>query len=384
MNRRQILLSIPIVLLGNHLVKQAAASSGKQERNMCDDDISKPIPAQKPACPVITEKWDLWRIATCLRGANIWQARVTPDDGMGPGPVGPPYLSNDLPELAAWGANYVNISHPGIFNEIAEANPKYHFDQPVFDNLDQLIERCDRAGMFAVVAFRTGPGRAEEVFDGNKLAPMWNSPEARDAWVNMWYEAALRFKDKKNVIGYDLMVEPETKDHKMWNELAGRIITAIRRVDSKTPILFEAADWSTVDSLPCAGQFDDSKIVYAVHQYEPFSYTHQKQNAHKPYPGGLESLYERINAFKDHRRVVIAVNEFGVMRWSPGASPFLERQIDLIERIGAGHALWLWETSFPINYDEFNYRHASNDLINTIKRSWGHNRIQLRDVKSKF
>lgn len=384
MNRRQILRSLPVILWGGHLVKQIAASPRKRGRDMCDEDISKPIPPRKPTCPAITDKWDLWRVATCLRGANIWQARVTPDDGMGPGPVGPPYLPNDLPELASWGANYVNISHPGVFNEDPESNPKYHFDQPVFDNLDRLITRCDQAGMFAVVAFRTGPGRPEEIFDGNNLSPLWNSPEARDAWVSMWRETATRLKNRKNVIGYDLMVEPETKDHRMWNEMAGRIIGAIRSVDTRTPILVEAADWSTVDSLPCAGRFDDSKIVYAVHQYEPFNYTHQDQNANKPYPGGLESLYQRISGFKDNRRAVIAVNEFGVMRWSPGAVQFLERHIDLIERIGAGHALWLWETSFPLNYDEFNYRHAPRELINAIKSNWSNNRIRLNDVKSKF
>jgi hypothetical protein len=351
---------------------------------MCDDDISKPLPTQKPTCPAITEKWDLWRAATCLRGANIWQTRVTPDDEMGPGPIGPPYRPNDLPELAAWGANYVNISHPGVFNEIPEANTRYHFDQAVFDNLDQLITRCDEADLFVVVAFRTGPGRTEEVFDGNSLAPMWSSPEARDGWVNMWQEMSSRLKSRKNVIGYDLMVEPETKDHKTWNELARRIISAIRREDTKTPILVEAADWSTVDSLPCAGRFDDSKIVYAVHQYEPYSYTHQKQNAHKPYPGGLESLYQRINGFKDKRRAIIAVNEFGVMRWSPGAIQFLETEFDLIEKLGAGHALWLWETSFPLNYDEFNYRHASSELINCIKKNWSQNQVRLHDVKSRL
>jgi hypothetical protein len=351
---------------------------------MCDDDISKPLPTQKPACPAITEKWDLWRAATCLRGANIWQARVSPDDGMGPGPVGPPYRPTDLPDLAAWGANYVNISHPGVFNEIPDANPAYHFDQTVFNNLDQLITRCDQADLFVVVAFRTGPGRAEEVFDGGSTAPVWSSPDARDAWVNMWQETANRLKGRKNVVGYDLMVEPETKDHKTWNDLATRIITAIRREDPKTPILVEVADWSTVDSLPCAGRFDDSKIVYAVHQYEPYKYTHQKQSANIPYRGGLESLYQRINGFKDNRGAVIAVNEFGVMRWAPGASRFLETEFDLIERLGACHALWLWETSFPLNYNEFNYRRASPELINTIKRNWGDNRIRLKDVKGKF
>src|SRR5438270_7370811 len=61
----------------------------------------------------IREKFDLWRGPTLLRGANIWQQRVTRDDDMGAGPVGPPYSQQDFNNLTAWGANYVNISHPG-------------------------------------------------------------------------------------------------------------------------------------------------------------------------------------------------------------------------------------------------------------------------------
>ena len=108
------------------------------------------------------DKWDLWRGPTCLRGANIWQKRVKPDDAMGPGPVGPPYSQQDLDRLAAWGANYVNVSYPGVFSE----KPEYRFDDGVFQNLVGLIDKAQRAGLFVVVAFRTGPGRNEAVFGG--------------------------------------------------------------------------------------------------------------------------------------------------------------------------------------------------------------------------
>ena len=65
----------------------------------------------------------------------------------------------------------------------------------------------------------------------------------------MWHETARRLKDQSAVVGYDLMVEPEKKNHRLWNELACKITQAIREVDSRTPILVGAADWSTADSL---------------------------------------------------------------------------------------------------------------------------------------
>jgi len=68
-----------------------------------------------------TDKWALWTEGPYLRGASIHQRRVYPElDGptfLGPGPVGPPYTKRDFDRLAALGADYVNISHPGPFAE---------------------------------------------------------------------------------------------------------------------------------------------------------------------------------------------------------------------------------------------------------------------------
>ena len=110
------------------------------------------------------DAWALWTGATHLRGANIHQRRVYPEiDGtefFGPGPVGPPYTQESFDKLAELGANYVNISHPGLFTE----EPPFVPDEDISQNLDSLLEMIARADMFAVISFRTGPGRSEYTF----------------------------------------------------------------------------------------------------------------------------------------------------------------------------------------------------------------------------
>jgi Cellulase (glycosyl hydrolase family 5) len=344
------------------------------------------------ASALIREKFDLWRGPTILRGANIWQKRVTRDDAMGAGPVGPPYLQRDFDTLAAWGANYVNISHPGVFAEGGD----YDFDEAVFQNLRQLIDRAEQADLFVVVSFRTGPARREDIFDARdpKPARLWKSKPAQAAWVAMWRETARRLKDRANVIGYDLMVEPDTWQHDVWNRLARQITQAIREVDARTPILIGAADWSTVDSLDGLELNGDARTVYTVHQYEPYAYSHQ-ENAQTGYqPAEVEATYRRIGDFKNQHGVPVAINEFGVERFAPGASDYLRLQMRLIEALGANHALWLWETSFPLNYDEFNFRRgadrrhhqdvAASALIETIKADWAANAVRPSDVERRF
>ena len=384
-------------------------------------------------------KWALWAGTTQLRGANIYQRRVYPElDGsefMGPGPVGPPYTQADFDALAAMGANFVNISHPGLFTE----NPPYSLDRDIQGNLDDLLAMSAQARLFAVISFRTGPGRAEfsvcclgdDWFDDSYLNDsMWQDQAAQDGWVTMWRTTTQRYKDNPIVVGYDLMVEPNSNEVGSdaiddpldiwdpeefyaqyggtlydWNQLYPRITAGIRAVDANTPILIGGMGYSGVEWLPYLEPTGDPRTVYTVHQYEPFVYTHQEPPHTRPYPGvfdtdwdgeddqfnraWLENLLSTVDTFTATHNAPVAVNEFGVMRWEPGADDFMDDQMDLFEQRGMNHALWVWDPAWEPwaeEVDAFNFRHGpdpdnhadvpSSDLMDAIIKYWG--RITIR------
>jgi hypothetical protein len=169
------------------------------------------VPGASEADPPVVDKWSLWSAGTTkLRGANIYQRRVYPEiDGtqfLGPGPFGPPYTQADFDRLAALGANYVNISHPGLYTETPA--PTYELDPAAVANLDGLLDKIRAAGMYAVISFRTGPGRSEftffasavgTFFDASYLndtvwAPTAGGAAARAAWAAMWGETARLYR----------------------------------------------------------------------------------------------------------------------------------------------------------------------------------------------
>ena len=241
---------------------------------------SPPVPtAPAAATPILDagDKWSLWTEGTQLRGANIYQRRIFPDlDGtefMGPGPFGPPYAQEDFDRLAVLGANYVNLSIAGLY----PVEPPYVLDEQAQANLDRLLAMAANADLFAVITFRTGPGRSEFAIiagpDSDWLPEeyyintVWEDPEAQDAWIEMWRTTAERYRDNPVVVGYDLMCEPNanalfdlwepsefyagyggtTYD---WNELHPRIVAAIREVDPLTPILVGGDGYSVPEWLP--------------------------------------------------------------------------------------------------------------------------------------
>ncbi len=394
-------------------------------------------------CETGVDKWALWTGGTQLRGANIWQRRVYPElDGtefLGPGPVGPPYVQSDFDDLAALGANYVNVSHPGLFTE----NPPYVLDQDIQDNLDNLLAMIEQAGMFAVISARTGPGRSDftfywdgagDWFDESYLNDsVWQDQDAQDAWVAMWAYTAQRYRDNavaSAVVGYDLMVEPNSNEvgsHALydalhiwdpqefydtyggtlydWNQLYPRIVAAIRQVDSDTPILIGGNGYSSLDWLPYVEPTGDPRTVYTVHQYQPHKYTHQDAGVQDcTYPGTcdvdwddqpepfdqtwLEGRLSIIDTYKSTHSVPVAVNEFGAVRWTPNVHTFMDDEMDLFEQRGLNHALWVWDPAWEPwtqQVDAFNFRHGpdpdnhtdveSSELMDVIVEHWGRNTV---------
>ncbi len=388
----------------------------------------------------------LWAGPTLLRGANVYQRRVYPElDGsefLGAGPLGPPYTQADFDRLAALGANYVNISHPGLFTE----DPPYVLDPTVQANLDALLDMAAQAGLFAVITFRTGPGRSEfwafwgEDTDSDPeegwFDPhyynnrVWVDQAAQDGWVEMWRYTARRYRGNPVVVGYDLMCEPNANEVGGypdtdpldiwdpeefyatyggtlydWNQLYPRIVAAIREEDPRTPILIGGMGYSAIDWLPYLKPVDDPRVVYTVHQYEPYVYTHQEPpDLIRTYPGTfdadwdgepervdrawLEDLLATVDAFQARYGVPVAANEFGVMRWEPGGDAFLADLMDLFEERGMNHALWLWETTWEPYVEEvnaFNFRlgpdpentaEVPSTLMDTITAYWSRNTLR--------
>lgn len=400
-------------------------------------------PTVAAVSPTALDKWALWTGDTHLRGANIYQRRVYPElDGptfMGPGSVGPPYTQQDFDNLAALGANYVNISHPGLFAE----KPPYVLDPEIQSNLDNLLAMIAQADMFAVISFRTGPGRSEfwcawgedtvsdpenGWFDPSYYNnTVWGDQAAQDAWVEMWRYTAQRYRDNPIVVGYDLMVEPNSNHVGSyplgdpldiwdpeefyvtyggtlydWNQLYPRITAAIREVDPDTPILIGGNGYSSLDWLPYVEPTGDPRAIYTVHQYEPHKYTHQDPGVQDcTYPGTCDvdwddqpELFDRtwlegrlsiISTYKSAHGVPVAVNEFGAVRWTPNVDVFMYDEMDLFEQRGLNYALWVWDPAWePWTQvvDAFDFRHGpdpnnhtgvNNALMDIIISYWERN-----------
>jgi len=263
---------------------------------------------------VTKKKIDLWMSETQLRGVNICLVDIYPEldgDSFGTGTVGPIFTQKDFDELRKLGANLVNISYPGLFTSAAP----YKLVKARQVYLDKLINMIARADMFAVITFRSGPGRSRMSMhwgEVNTTDPkhgwfprkyynetLWeNNPEGnkvRKAYIAMCKHTAEHYRGNRVLVGFDPLIEPNSNETKAktydaeefypkyagssydWNTFYPQIVHEIRKVNKKTPILIQSMNYGAVDWLPFLKTVTDDHIVYCIHPYEPTVYTHQNK-----------------------------------------------------------------------------------------------------------
>jgi aryl-phospho-beta-D-glucosidase BglC (GH1 family) len=343
-------------------------------------------------CP--GDRYTLWSNGI-LRGANVFQGRNPggASNGIGDGD----FAQSDFDDLAAAGANYVQISHAGLFAE----TPPYALDGEAQANLDRVVGMAGAAGLYAVIAFRSGPGRNENAIsnrEGTLRETIWTDQAAHDAWVAMLRHAAERYGANPTVVGLSVMVEPNRYAHYDFidpipfyvdknlrgtledvNVLHADAIAAIRQVSPDVPVLLEPEGYGNITWLPFLDISTDPFVVYTPHDYTPFEYTHQTM-AGASYPGDyvvdgavrhvdqtfLTSYLGMMQTFVDTHGVPVALTEFGVHRTAPNAATFLTDRIGIQDTLGSW-AVWTWQ---PAGFDDPFNMHDPSSVHDALVGAW--------------
>jgi endoglucanase len=116
--------------------------------------------------------------------------------------------------------------------------------------------------------------------------------------VQLWGKVAEHFAgEQREDLFFELLNEPELSfsgtppTKAQWTALAERMVTSVRAQDTTHSILFGDVQWYGIDELVTRTPLADTNVIYVVHDYDPFIFTHQGANwanlatAHDvPYP----------------------------------------------------------------------------------------------------
>jgi endoglucanase len=146
---------------------------------------------------------------------------------------------------------------------LARSNPGGAVPPRLFELLDLAVAWADRNGLRLVIDNHTQE-------DDSSLAP-----DLEQALPVLWTQVATHFKDGPDSLVYEIFNEPHDIAAKDWDRIQRAALAAIRKVDRRHAVIVTGADWGGIDGLVALRPYDDPRLIYSFHFYDPFIFTHQ-------------------------------------------------------------------------------------------------------------
>ncbi|HCE46214.1 MAG TPA: endoglucanase [Lentisphaeria bacterium] len=207
---------------------------------------------------------------------------------------------DNISQIASWGMDHVRL--PVDYPLFEDDEKPFAYKESGFDYVNQCLEWCEKHGLNLVIDLHRAPGFT---FDSHETCSLFDKPEQQQRFISLWKEIARRFSSKKKPgIIFELLNEIALPSSDPWNRLAAKTIKSIREIDSGHLIMVGGNDWNATWALKDLPIFDDAKMVYTFHFYEPLPFTHQRASWLKEsvaydkildYPGELPGLAEFLD-----------------------------------------------------------------------------------------
>lgn len=182
-------------------------------------------------------------------------------------------------------------------------------------------------------------------------------------FLNIWRQLAARYRSRPPKLVLELLNEPHgrlTAD--TWNQLAAQALAVVRSVDSQRTILVGLASWNAIPDLSKLRLPADRNLMVAVHNYDPFPFTHQGASfLPKPYPVGtpccdagqqaaIIGALDQAQRWNAANGYPLHLGEFGSHTKAPMDSRVAYTRLvrDEAEKRGFGWTYWEFASSFGV------------------------------------
>jgi endoglucanase len=287
------------------------------------------------------------------------------------------YTREDFSDIKSLGVDVIRL--PINLHSMTLGAPEYELDPLFLDMLDDVV---DWAEEFEI----------NLILDNHTFDPAIDTePTVYGILKPVWQNMAEHFKDRSDLLYYEILNEPHGIDDNIWNIIQQAVVKDIRQIDSVHTIVVGPAGWNSYHNLDLMPIYEDDNLIYTFHFYDPFLFTHQgaswtdpsmvslsdvpfpyNASAMPPFPSDLEgtwvqSTFNNYNndgtvarvhelldiavKFQEERNVQLLCGEFGVFHYN---SPEEDRTNwygvirDYLEENGIAWTIWDYHGAFGI------------------------------------
>ena len=281
----------------------------------------------------------------------------------------------DVARIKMWGFDHIRLGFDQIVLE--EAPGKYR--ERTFKRLEAFVGWCRKHKINAVLNLHKAIGNYCDIPEKKQLL---DTPELQDRFVALWLEVERRFHDAPEV-AFELLNEVRDVDPEKWNNLADRTLKAIREINPDRWVVMGSTCWNSPSKLAVLRTWDDPRVVYTFHMYNPHHFTHQRgvlqagplyQNDEVPYPGTdyvRRSLKPAVDWAAAHPDKILWNGEFGTIRhMNPMArADYMRDVVAVCKEAGIPWSVWNY-LSTPNDGNRFS-------LVDDVTRDFLSDDLQL-------
>ncbi len=205
----------------------------------------------------------------------------------------------DIANIRAMGFDHIRLG----FDQIVLEEAPYKYRERTFRKIDEFVSWCEKHGLNMVLNLHKAVGNYCDIPERVKLL---DNDELQKRFIALWLEFERRYQNKPG-LAFELLNEVRPVDPEKWNNLAERAIKAIREKNPNRWIVVGSISWNAASTLNRLRVWDDPKVVYTFHMYEPFAFTHQRgvlQADPLYYNRVMAYPTDDVDRYRDYNKVV--------------------------------------------------------------------------------
>ena len=172
------------------------------------------------------------------------------------------FTKQDFINAKSLGCDVIRL--PIHFERFCFAENDYRIPQKSLTILDNVAAWAEEVGLYVIFDFHN-----------NCAADTVTPDDIEDTLTPVWTQLAQRYGEATDYLVYEIMNEPHGIDIALWNGIVERVFKVIRGIDKKHWIIVGGADWNSTAAMKTLPDFQDDKVIYTFHFYDPHTFTHQ-------------------------------------------------------------------------------------------------------------
>jgi endoglucanase len=257
---------LAVALAGNAAAQPAAKPS--------------PPPQVKQNCSAVSA--ETCAVAHALRrGINLGNMLDAPREGDWGVKLEPQYI-----DRAA--SNFATVRLPVRWSNHAAPTADAKIDEQFAQRVDWAIDALLAKGVYVILDLHHYTQLAGDPQHNGEFPVDASVVETR--YLNLWKQIAQRYKGKSPKLIFELLNEAHgSLTTEKWNGLSAKALAIVRETNPTRAVLIGPGEWGGIGELPKLRLPADRNIIVAIHNYDPFPFTHQGADfLAKPFPTGVK------------------------------------------------------------------------------------------------